>query len=327
MKSQKLTKRVIGAAEPTDRDRIIWDSDLAGFGLRVRPGGSKTFIAQYRAGGGRAGQTRRYTIGRLGVLTVDEARLEARKVLLAAAQGLDPASNRKAKRGEMTLAQLIEQFGREGAHHLKEGNRRSTLSRLKNHVVPLLGSKKITAVRVADIEQMIRDVKASKTAKDEKTGPRARVIVRGGVAAAARAVRVLSAVFAFAIRRELATQNPCAAVKKPASQKRTRFLTLDEVKRFGEALNALEAHGANAKAIAIMRLWALTGCRRDEIAGLKWSEVDFDKGCVRLEDSKTGKSVRPLAECRARDIERTETGREEQFRFSLRCWRNILPRY
>ena len=87
MKNQKLTKRVIDAAKPSDRDCIIWDSDIAGFGLRVRPGGSKTFIAQYRAGGGRAGQTRRYTIGRVGVLTVDEARLEARKVLLAAAQG------------------------------------------------------------------------------------------------------------------------------------------------------------------------------------------------------------------------------------------------
>ena len=195
----------------------------------------------------------------------------------------------------MTLAQLIEQFGREGADHLKEGNRRSTLSRLKNHVIPLLGSKKITAVRAGDIEQMMRDVKAGKTAKDEKTGSRARIIVRGGVAAAARAARDLSAVFAFAIRRELAMQNPCAAVKKPANQKRTRFLTLDEMKRFGEALDALEADGANARAIAIMRLWALTGCRRDEIAGLKWTEVDFEKGCLRLEDSKTGKSVRPLA--------------------------------
>lgn len=44
-----------------------------------------------------------------------------------------------------------------------------------------------------------------------------------------------------------------------------------------------------------MRLWALTGCRRDEVAALKWSEIDFDKSCLRLDDSKTGKSVRPLA--------------------------------
>ena len=80
-----------------------------------------------------------------------------------------------------------------------------------------------------------------------------------------RAVWDLSAVFAFGIRQELLTQNPCSAVNKPAIQKRTRFLTLDEMRRFGEALGTLEAEGANAKAIAIMRLWAPTGCRRNEM--------------------------------------------------------------
>lgn len=142
---------------------------------------------------------------------------------------------------------------------------------------------------------MVRDIKAGKTAKDVKTGPRARVVVRGGVAAAGRAIWDLSAVFAFAIRQELLTQNPCSAVRKPAIQKRTRFLTLDEIKRFGLALGTLEAEGSNNKSIAIMRLWALTGCRRDEIAALKWHEIDFDKACLVLEDSKTGRSIRPLA--------------------------------
>lgn len=71
--------------------------------------------------------------------------------------------------------------------------------------------------------------------------------------------------------------------------------TLDEVKRLGEALDAMEADGMPPKAVAIMRLWALTGCRRDEIAGLKWSEIDFERACLRLENTKTGRSVRPLS--------------------------------
>ncbi len=50
----------------------------------------------------------------------------------------------------------------------------------------------------------------------------------------------------------------------------------------------------NAKAVNIARLWVLTGCRRDEIAGLRWSEVFTDEGLLVLEDSKTGKSLRPL---------------------------------
>ena len=295
VRRQKLTKSLIDATAPSDRDFFVWDGDLAGFGVRIRSGGSKTFVAQYRAGGGRSGQSRRFTIGRYGVMTVEEARLEARKVLLAAAQGEDPSNKRKARRGEITIEQLISLFGREGIDHLRDGNRKSTLARLHNHIMPLIGKKKVSTVRASDIEQVVRDIKAGKTAKDEKTGPRARIVVRGGVAAAARAVWDLSAVFAFAVRQELATFNPCNSVKKPAIQKRTRFLTIEEVKRFGEAVATLESDGANPKAIAIMRLWALTGCRRNEIAGLKWAEIDFEKACLILEESKTGRSVRPLA--------------------------------
>ena len=70
--------------------------------------------------------------------------------------------------------------------------------------------------------------------------------------------------------------------------------TLDEVRRLGAAFDHLEATGANGEVITIARLWALTGCRRDEIAGLRWSEVDFERGLLVLCESKTGKSVRPL---------------------------------
>lgn len=295
VQNQKLTKRMIDAIRPSQGDCFLWDSDLSGFGLRVRAGGTKTFIAQYRAGGGRSGLTRRFTIGRYGTLTVEEARLEARKVLLAAAQGQDPAGNRRTKRKEMRVSEMINQFAKTGTEHLKARNRRYMLARLQHHVVPILGSRKISEVRIGDVEQMMRDVKAGKTAKDEKWGPHARVIVRGGAGAATKAVRDLSAVYSFAIRQEWAKYNPCAPVKKPADRRRSRFLTLEEVKRLGAALTELEADGANPKAIAIMRLWALTGCRRNEIAGLKWSEIDFDRACLALSNSKTGRSVRPLA--------------------------------
>lgn len=295
MENQKLTKRTIDAIKPSQGDCFLWDSELAGFGLRVRTGGTKTFVAQYRAGGGRTGQTRRFTIGRYGTLTVDEARLEARKILLAAAQGQDPSGSRRTKRKEMRVSELVEHFSKQGTEHLKERNRRYMLARLKHHVLPILGRRKISEVRIGDVEQMMRDVKAGKTAKDERTGPRSRVIVRGGAGAATKAVRDLSAVYSFAIRQEWVKYNPCAPVKKPADQRRTRFLNLEEVEWFGAALSRLECEGANPKAIAIMRLWALTGCRRDEIAGLKWSEIDFERACLVLEDSKTGRSVRPLA--------------------------------
>jgi hypothetical protein len=181
LERKRLTKKVVDGEHATDRDRFIWDCDLTGFGLRIRPGGSKTFVAQYRAGGGRSGAPRRYTIGRYGVLTVEEARLEAKRVLASVAHGEDPSQRRQAKRKEMTVADVIAEFAAKGSDHLKPRNRQWMLARLQHHVVPLLGRKKISEVRVADVELFWRDVRDGKTAKDEKTGPRARVIVRGGV--------------------------------------------------------------------------------------------------------------------------------------------------
>ena len=295
MKPVKLTKRHVDALVTTDRDVIVWDSELAGFGVRVRPGGSKTFIAQYRAGGGRSGASRRFTVGRFGVLTVDEARGLARDVLNSAAKGGDPSGDRKAKRREMTVSELIEIYAEQGTHHLKRVNRQYVLARLRNHVVPLLGRMKISNVHVLDIEHLMRDIRHGKTAKDEKIGPRSRVIVRGGEGAAAKCVRTLSAVLAFATRRELIAVNPCASVQKPADGKRDRFLTVDEVRKFGSALEELTQEGVNPKAVSIMKLWVLTACRRNEIAELKWSEVDFERACLRLVATKTGRSIRPLA--------------------------------
>jgi integrase len=295
MAGQRITKKVVDASRATNRDRFVWDAQLKGFALRVSPSGTKTFIVQYRAGGGRRGRTRRFTLGRADTLTADQARKAAKKLLGAVAQGGDPSGARKAKRREMTVSELVALYDNEGATELKERTRRYTLARLRHHVVPLLGHKKVSDVRVADVERLINDVSKGKTAKDEKVGPRRRVIVSGGPGAAAKVARDLSAVYSFARRREIVWFNPCESAKRLPDGKRTRFLTLEEVRRLGEAFNQLELTGTNPKAVTIARLWALTGCRRDEIAALNWSEVDFEHACLRLETSKTGKSVRPLA--------------------------------
>ena len=161
--------------------------------------------------------------------------------------------------------------------------------------MPLLGHKRVTEVGVGEIERFVRDVGAGKTAKNEKVAPRKRIIVRGGDGAARKVVRDLSAVFSFAMRRGITPDNPVdrAAIRK-TDNRRERFLTLEEISRIGHAFDEVEAAGANAKAVAIIRLWALTGCRRDEIAGLRWSELDLERGMLVLADTKTGKSIRPL---------------------------------
>lgn len=327
VKSQtSLTKRTVDAAHPADKRYHIWDCELRGFGLRIEPSGIKTFVAKYRVGGGgRSAPQRIQTVGRFGTLTAEEARRKAKVILGSVAAGADPAGDLAARRREMTMAGLIDfyethgcvvQRGQRIGEPMKPLTKAYTLARLRHHVVPLLGSRRAKDVTSGDIERFAADVLAGKTAKNEKIGPRKRIIVKGGPGAARKVVRDLSAVFSFAKRSEIVERNPVenAAVRKTDGQK-TRFLTLEEVARLGQALDQLESEGTNIKAINIARLWALTGCRRNEIAGLKWDEVDFENGMLVLEDSKTGKSMRPLGTAALTLLQQIERAEDSEFVF------------
>lgn len=301
----KLTKTIIERAEPGHKRRVLWDSVVPGFGVRIEPSGTRSFFVRYRAdGGGRAAPQRLVMVGRYGVLTIDQARQKARVILGEVAFGDDPAERKAHKRRELSISDLVDLYEEEGCYiqrgkrqgePMKELTKRYTLARLRHHVVPLLGRRRVSDILPGDIENFVRDVANGKSAKDEKLGKRRRVIVCGGEGAARKVFRDLSAVFSFARRRGLVKENPCdrAAVRKTDNQN-NRYLTREELGRLGAACDALEAEGLNPKGIDIARLWALTGCRRQEIAELKWSEVDFDRGLLVLADSKTGKSIRPL---------------------------------
>jgi integrase len=161
--------------------------------------------------------------------------------------------------------------------------------------VPLLGRKRVSEIDAGDIERFVRDVAAGKTARDEKLGPRKRIIVRGGEGAGRKVVRDLSAVFSFAICRGITESNPVqrAAIRK-TDNRRDRYLSLEEIVRLGHAFNELAKEGANAKAITIARLWALTGCRRDEIAALRWPEPSAPSRTCAPDVAGWPQSQRPL---------------------------------
>jgi len=285
---------------------MVWDSDLAGFAVRIEPSGTKSFVVRYRAdGGGRTAPQRLVTIGRFGNLTVEEARKEAKKVLGRIAVGEDPGAERNSKRREMKVAALVDLYEEEGCYiqrgvrqgePMKPLTKQYTIGRLRHHVVRLLGHKRITELTAGDVERFFRDVEQGKSRKDEKVGHRKRIVVRGGSGAARKVFRDLSAMYSFAMRRGLVDANPCEkAVVKKSDGRRTRFLSLAEVKKLGAACDVLEQEGLNPKALNITRLWILTGCRRQEIVELKWSEIDLDRGLLILADSKTGQSTRPLS--------------------------------
>jgi hypothetical protein len=103
----KLTKRWIDQITPAAGDLFAWDSELPGFGVRTKPSGAKTFLIQYR---NKHGQSRRFTLGRLGVLTAEQARAEARSKLAIVASGGDPAQDRSDDRKAITVAELCREY-------------------------------------------------------------------------------------------------------------------------------------------------------------------------------------------------------------------------
>ena len=304
MPKVKLSKSTVDAIKPTSAPTYYYDIDLTGFFLRVMPSGAKAWGYEYRVGSGRKSPKQRITISAFGKITPDEARKIARRYSAEVTLGRDPRAEKQAASKALHVSELIDLYEREGCY-IQRGERQGepmkpltkqyTIARLRNHVLPLLGNRRAADLGPAEIEKMVRDIESGKTAKDEKIAPRKRITVRGGAGAARKVVRDFSAVLSFAVRWSLISRNPCdiAAVRKTDNQ-RKRFLVAEELTRLGAAFRELEAKGTNPKAINIARLWALTGCRRDEIAGLKWAEVDFDDGLFRFGDSKTGKNVRPL---------------------------------
>jgi len=297
----KLTKKIVDAAELREKPYFIWCSDLPGFGIRVFPSGKRVYYADYR---NKSGQRKRMTIGPHGKLTTEEARKLAMMTLGDVLKGEDPAEERATRRNSLTVKELCANYLEAAERGLIMGKggrakKASTLyvdrGRIERHIIPLLGSKLVRDLAQADIHRFIRDVAAGKTATVEKTGkPRGKAIVEGGIGTAARTAGLLGGILSFAVSEGVIPFNPAQGVKRPADKKRQRRLTAEEYRRLGEALEKAEEEAETEQAIHGAWLLALTGCRLDEIQGLKWSEVDEAGGCFRLEDTKEGASVRPI---------------------------------
>ncbi len=97
MATGRITKTAVDGMAPAAADQFLWDDEVRGFGLKVTPGGAKSYIIQYRTGG-RGSPTRRYTIGRHGPLTPNAAKTEAKRLLGLVSDGKDPASIKRAAR-------------------------------------------------------------------------------------------------------------------------------------------------------------------------------------------------------------------------------------
>jgi len=270
-----------------NKTKFYFDDDLAGFGFYRTTTGTGTFFAEFRPVPG--GNKKRLRLGRVGTLKAAEAREAARKAIANATLGKDLAKDRADQRAAPTVSKLVSDFiaGKE----MKPATREFYEGTLRKHVEPRIGSTKATALTRAEVQRMHSAIT--------------------GKYAANRAVAMLSSAYGWGAKNGFVPDglNPARGVDRNKEQARERFLTIDEMKRLGEAMIEAETIGfpVNAgtskhapkgqrikmhpSATGAIRLLMLTGCRLREILNLRWSEVDLDRGFLFLPDSKTGRKT------------------------------------
>ena len=278
-----LTKRIVDRLAVDDKDAVFWDRELPGFGLRVYPSGAKVYVVQTRC----AGRSKRATVGRHGDVSPDQARKEAARIIARIKAGEEPIP--VAPKADPTMAELAERYQRE---HVAMRCRPATAAHygimLAKHIVPALGKLKVAEVERKHILAFHYELREKPTVAN-------------------RALEMLVKMFNLAEAWNLRPpgKNPCRFVRRYKVQpQHERFLTPEELGRLGRALDAAPAERlASRHGAAAIRLLVLTGCRRNEILGLRWEDVGFEAGELRLRDTKTGARMVPLTPAAAEVLE------------------------
>jgi integrase len=269
----KLTAKTVAALGlPAGKtDHFAWDDELAGFGhrLRVAAGGKvrRSWIVQYR----RGGATRRILLGAGEVLGAEAARTAARKVLAQVALGADPQADRRGRRDRdrITLRATVADYLAIKAKEVRPG----TLYELRRY----LAGPHFQPLHGMPIDQVGRKDVASRLIS---------ITREHGSVTAARARAALSAFYVWALGEGLAEANPVIGTNKPADSKpRERTLTDAELAAIWNACG--DDHYGR-----VVRLLILTGCRRQEVGGICWGEIDLDAGTWTIPGERT-KNHRP----------------------------------
>ena len=279
----RITRRAVDALVAREREYVLWDRDIKGFGVRVHPSGRKVYIVKYR----HRGRVVKRTIGPHGAIPPAAARAHAAEIITAARTGKDLAGRNLGQADPVarrprdaaaapTVGELAERFLEEYVPvRCKPATAHSYRGSIARHVLPRLGARQVTDVTRGDVAALHHGMHAIPYAANHALG-------------------ILSALFTVAeiwgLRPE--GSNPCRHVKRFPEAKRERFLSDEEYRRLGAVLRKAEKTGTEAPgAVAAIRLLVLTGCRLSEIMTLRWEDVDPEAAELRLPDSKTGARV------------------------------------
>jgi integrase len=266
---QITTKAVAALTLPANKtDAIFFDDNLTGFGIRLRRGPDggvgRSYVAQYR----HAGRSRRVRIADVAVLTADQARAKAKKILAEAALGGDPQAaktERRAKDADTFRSAVDAYLG------AKQGAvRKSTAYEVRRY----LTGKYFRPLHNTPLDKITRrDVSSTLLAISRENGVRTASVCRS----------TLSAFFSWAIASGILDQNnPVTGTPRPTTSKpRKRVLSDDELVTIWNACRE-DDYGR------IGRLLILTGCRRQEVGGMGWAEIQDGIWTIPGERTKNG---------------------------------------
>jgi integrase len=249
----KLDKDNVLSLISNKPDAIFFDDAMPGFGVRVR-GEMRTYVAQYRFDG----RQRRVSLGDVRKVPLADARKAAQRHFAHAVLGQDEAARKAAERGKPTVGHVIDLYLDARQGKVRPATLREITRYLRVSWQPL-HYMKVGKVERADVAVGLK-----------------RIAKESGATSADRARAALSTLFVWAMREGMAEANPVMNTNQQAPEsRRDRVLTADE---FAAIWRALPDNDYGR----IVRLLALTGCRREEIGGLRWSEVDLAKQVITL---------------------------------------------
>lgn len=266
----RLTKSSIDSAQPGIKDRLLWDDRLPGFGCKVTPKGSKVFVYQYRMGG-RGSPVRRYTIGKFGPITADQARREAETLALKVAQGIDPQIVKVEKARisvDLAFNAYVVRFHRDYLTAAWPASERDALVLLQRYAVPVLRNKPLPEITRKDITAVVA------RARDK-------------VATASLLFATLRRMMRWAVNQGDLERSPMEGMDAPAkAPSRDRVLSDQELRLIWKASYALGYPFGH-----IFRLLILTGARREEVTSLDWSELSQEEAIWLLPSSRSKNGV------------------------------------
>ncbi len=262
----KLTDAAVARLRPREREYTVWDTRAAGLGVRVRPSGGRSYVLLQDMGG----RTKRVSLGPVGVKSLEEVRRECH----ARRANPEPEAETARARPVPLFRDFVAGEWKE-AHF--DGYRASTKKnvryQLSGQLLPVFGAKPLDRIGEAAIRRWFE--RCSRTAPGN----------------ANHHLTCLRQILNFATACGHIEGNPAQRIALNRRPALTRFLSREEIDRLHGVLDAQTRKGSREQA-DIIRLLLLTGCRKGEIMGLRWSEVR--DGMLALADSKTGPRTVPL---------------------------------